>query len=87
MQVIRGLSKRGWYDIAADILDSCEEQIDLTNMMQDTRLPYHRLEEFLGILMYAGLVKCSSEDKLCKITNRGSEFLARYRDLEKLLRS
>jgi predicted transcriptional regulator len=83
--VLRGGSKRGWYDIAVSIIDCCKNETGLEDMMQKVRQPSYRLKEYLRVLEHAGLLNCSADAKSYKVTEKGSEFLASYRHLEGLL--
>jgi len=82
-------SRRGWLDLVADILDVANKEggVNKTRIVYRANLNFRRLEGYMEPLMERGLIRENSEggDALFETTERGREFLNRYRKTRDLL--
>ena len=80
-------SRRGWLEVVADILDAANKRggVNKTRIVYKANLNFRRIESYLEILMEGGLIEKHSAEGLFKTTERGRDFLKRYREIREFI--
>jgi predicted transcriptional regulator len=80
--------RRGWIEVVADILDAANRRagVNKTSIVYKANLNFGRLEHYMEFLINKGLMQKKSDDEvLFKTTEKGKEFLDRYRKVRELI--
>lgn len=80
---------RNTYQIMGDILESTQEEIKITKLMQKTNLPHGRMNKFIDKLCGSGMInKIEVKGKhTFIITEKGRMYLANYKRLSNFTQS
>ncbi|MCW4020937.1 MAG: winged helix-turn-helix domain-containing protein [Candidatus Bathyarchaeota archaeon] len=80
--------RRGWIEVVASILDAANKKggVNKTSIVYRANLNFGRLERYMEVLMEKGLIEQQLEgDLLFKTSERGKEFLDRYKRIRELI--
>jgi len=82
-------SRRGWLEVIADILEVANKEggVNKTRIVYRANLNFHRLERYMETLTERKLIRENSAegDALFETTEKGREFLNRYRKTRDLI--
>ena len=79
-------TKRTPVEMLAEILELCQKPTAKTQIMRRTNLSYTALQRFMTDLQKHGLLMLGDGTKKYVTTEKGLEFIRRYRELQDLLR-
>jgi predicted transcriptional regulator len=79
--------RRQYFNIIAGILESAADGALKTRIMYTVNLSYAQLGKYISLLIKLELLEEGTRGKLTvyKKTEKGTDFLKRYRELERLL--
>jgi predicted transcriptional regulator len=75
---------RDFFDIMAEMLIVCQNGAKKTHIMYKANLSYKMLQRYMRVILEAGLVKRSSDDRCFRTTPKGDSFAIDYEDFKKL---
>ena len=78
-------SKRDRVEIMAEILDLCTEPQTKTHVMYGTNLSWKMLQQYIGHMQSRELLEIENDSTKYITSDRGKEFLLRWRELKELL--
>jgi predicted transcriptional regulator len=73
---------RSRLDIAADILNAANDGVIKTKIMYLAYLSFDQVKEYISTLTANGLLEFDAKQRVFKTTNKGREFLAKYKKLK-----
>ncbi len=83
---MNGIKRRGLIDICADILSAIDNGACKTHIVYKANLNFGWCRRYIGDLANGGLVKVQTNSPSnWAVTDRGREFLKKYRELRGLL--
>lgn len=78
--------RRSRMDVYADTLDAVKDESRKTHIVYKANLNFKRCENYLDELKENGLIKVEAHSPLqWDITDKGKEFLEKYKELRELL--
>jgi predicted transcriptional regulator len=79
------MGKRDKIEIIAEILGLCSEPKTKTHVMYGTNLSWKMLQHYLSELQSRGLLEIHDESSRYITSQRGREFLEKWREIKELL--
>jgi predicted transcriptional regulator len=79
------MGKRDKIEIIAEILGLCSEPKTKTHVMYGTNLSWKMLQHYLSELQSRGLLEIHNESSRYITSQRGREFLEKWREIKELL--
>jgi len=83
--MVTSMGKRNRLEIMARILSLCKEPQTKTRIMYGTNLSWRMLLKYLSLLQSIGLLEVHHSPTKYQITQKGLEFLKKWKELTKLL--
>ena len=80
--------KRDKYQIIYEICDLVKDGINKTKIMYRANLSFRQLNEYLNLMLKTNLFEKSteSEKEIYKLTEKGLEFIERYKEINEILK-
>ncbi len=79
------MGKRDRLEIIAAILDLCLKPRSKTRVMYGTNLSWKMLQQYLSQMQSQGLLEVSNNSTKYVTTNRGHDFLEKWKELQELM--
>jgi predicted transcriptional regulator len=80
-----GMVKRDRLEIIAAILDLCSKPRSKTRVMYGTNLSWKMLQQYLAHMQSQGLLEVKDESTKYVTTDRGHDFLEKWKELQELM--
>ena len=76
--------RRSRFDVVADILEVARGGTKKTTIVYSANLNFEVLGRYLADLVARGLIRRNNGEKIIELTEKGQEYLRRYRKLREL---
>ena len=83
--LVMAMGKRDRLEIIAAILDLCSKPRSKTRVMYGTNLSWKMLQQYLAHMQTQGLLEAYNESTKYVTTNRGQDFLEKWKELQELI--